>query len=218
MSRSTSLENIFVPRPRLSQGIIRPSTCTQYAQISRSPSKYPRTCRDDAKWHSSGSTIGNFEPSEAKAFLSLIADHGGWRWSSYRSGSQEDEAILAAITISRVTAAFNLNLLSRMKNELDAIVDIDAFAHDARYNAVDSRIKCIWLASPTRVLPLAGANSHSLLVKQFIPRTPINMRSRSFRHSAGPRGLSPALSGQIKMISSASIISKRLRTSPRGRS
>ena len=130
-----------------------------------------------------GSTIGNFEPSEAKAFLSLIADHvgvgGGLLIGADR---KKDEAILHAAYNDRagVTAAFNLNLLSRMKNELDAIVDIDAFAHDARYNAVDGRIEMYLVSQSDQSITVGGRkfsfaagetihteNSHKYEIEEF---------------------------------------------------
>ena len=130
-----------------------------------------------------GSTIGNFEPSEAKAFLTLIADHvgvgGGLLIGADR---KKDEAILHAAYNDRagVTAAFNLNLLSRMKNELDAIVDIDGFAHDARYNAVDGRIEMYLVSQSDQSINVGGRkfsfaagetihteNSHKYEIEEF---------------------------------------------------
>src|SRR5690625_6779059 len=40
-----------------------------------------------------------------------------------------------------VTAAFNLNLLTRLKREINAEVDIDAFRHEARWNDEHKRIE-----------------------------------------------------------------------------
>jgi len=40
-----------------------------------------------------------------------------------------------------VTAAFNLNLLSRIERELDADVDVQAFEHEAKYNDEFNRIE-----------------------------------------------------------------------------
>jgi uncharacterized SAM-dependent methyltransferase len=40
-----------------------------------------------------------------------------------------------------VTAAFNRNVLARLNRELDADFDLDCFAHQARWNAVESRIE-----------------------------------------------------------------------------
>jgi uncharacterized SAM-dependent methyltransferase len=40
-----------------------------------------------------------------------------------------------------VTAAFNKNLIARMNRELSATFDLEAFAHEARWNAGESRIE-----------------------------------------------------------------------------
>ncbi len=130
-----------------------------------------------------GSTIGNFEPSEAKAFLIRIANHvgvgGGLLIGVDR---KKDEAILRAAYNDEagVTAAFNLNLLSRMENELDAAVDIDGFAHDARYNALDGRIEMYLVSQSNQSISVGGRtfafaagetihteNSHKYEIKEF---------------------------------------------------
>jgi dimethylhistidine N-methyltransferase len=91
-----------------------------------------------------GSTIGNFEPAPAEAFLKRIAKVCG------RNGAvligvdlEKDEAILeAAYDDSQgVTAAFNLNLLERVNRELDADFDLDRFRHDARFSPSHGRVE-----------------------------------------------------------------------------
>ena len=91
-----------------------------------------------------GSTIGNFNPAEAKSFLqrvrSLIGDSGGFLVGV---DLVKDHAILEAAynDSSGVTAAFNLNLLRRINSELDADFDTNAFEHRAIFNAEESRIE-----------------------------------------------------------------------------
>lgn len=91
-----------------------------------------------------GSTIGNFNPSEARALLRRMARRLG-------PGAQlvigvdlrKSPAILepAYDDARGVTAAFNLNLLVRLKNELGARLDLDGFAHRAIWNESKSRIE-----------------------------------------------------------------------------
>lgn len=91
-----------------------------------------------------GSTIGNFEPDEAKAFLRRVADVVG-------SGGglligvdlKKDAGIIEAAynDAQGVTAAFNKNLLVRINNELEGTFDLTAFAHRAFYNAAFGRIE-----------------------------------------------------------------------------
>ncbi len=91
-----------------------------------------------------GSTIGNFEPHEASAFL---------RHASRMLGPAaklvvgfdlvKDEKILhrAYNDKQRVTARFNLNLLERINRELGAKFDLSSFEHHAFFNRERSRIE-----------------------------------------------------------------------------
>jgi dimethylhistidine N-methyltransferase len=85
-----------------------------------------------------GSNIGNFQPSEARVLLELLA-------GALRSGDavlvgydlKKDAQILEAAYSdpTGVTAAFNKNLLGRINRELDADFDLDAFGFRATYDA-----------------------------------------------------------------------------------
>ncbi|WP_339914438.1 ergothioneine biosynthesis protein EgtB [uncultured Brevundimonas sp.] len=91
-----------------------------------------------------GSTIGNLQPDEAIAFLkaarTLLGDE-----ALFILGVdlvKEPETLIAAYDDSQgVTAAFNLNLLARANRELDADFDLDAFEHQAVWNATRSRME-----------------------------------------------------------------------------
>lgn len=91
-----------------------------------------------------GSSIGNFAPDEAVEFLEtirlLIGDRG---WLLIGVDLQKDPAVLerAYNDVAGVTAAFNLNLLSRINRELGADFVLDAWAHHAFYNAALGRIE-----------------------------------------------------------------------------
>ncbi|ATQ41810.1 L-histidine N(alpha)-methyltransferase [Caulobacter mirabilis] len=91
-----------------------------------------------------GSTIGNFDPPEAATLLSDMREHLG-RGAQLLLGVDlvKDAATLEAAydDAAGVTAAFNLNLLVRANRELGAGFDLDAFAHEARWNAEASRIE-----------------------------------------------------------------------------
>ena len=91
-----------------------------------------------------GSSIGNFEPVAAVQFLRQVADcvgHGGKLLIGV--DLKKDSAILdsAYNDAAGVTAAFNLNLLQRIQDELDAELEISAFNHRAFYNAAQSRVE-----------------------------------------------------------------------------
>ena len=91
-----------------------------------------------------GSTIGNFTPDEATAFLRRTARLLG-RGAMMIVGADlpKDPAILHAAynDAAGITAAFNKNLLHRINRDLGADFDVDAFTHDARWNASASRIE-----------------------------------------------------------------------------
>ncbi len=91
-----------------------------------------------------GSTIGNFEPHEALAFLQRV-----------RRLVQPDGALVIGVDLKKdpavlhaayndgqgITAAFNLNLLERLRTELGAELDPKTFRHRAFYDAMHGRIE-----------------------------------------------------------------------------
>jgi dimethylhistidine N-methyltransferase len=91
-----------------------------------------------------GSTIGNLDKDEAVAFLQNAAQLLG-RDSALLMGVdlKKSESILVPAYNDRegVTAAFNLNLLTRINRELDGSFDPDKFAHEAVYNPDAGRME-----------------------------------------------------------------------------
>ena len=91
-----------------------------------------------------GSSFGNFSPSEGKTFLKKIN-------STMKSGDLfligldlvKDSQILESAydDAQGVTAEFNLNVLSRINDELDADFDLNNFSHYSTYNKEDQRIE-----------------------------------------------------------------------------
>ena len=91
-----------------------------------------------------GSSIGNFEPEHAQAFLErardLVGATGGVligvdlvkEWAVLNLAYNDPEGY---------TAAFNLNVLTRLNREVGADFDLSAFSHEAFYNASRSRIE-----------------------------------------------------------------------------
>ena len=91
-----------------------------------------------------GSTIGNFEPSEARRFLGqIVRDVGSGGGLLIGADRKKDEYILRAAynDSAGVTGEFNLNLLTRINNELEGSFELESFAHDAIYNAEAGRIE-----------------------------------------------------------------------------
>ena len=91
-----------------------------------------------------GSTVGNFEPEEARRFfrqlVAVVGPGGGLLLGADR---KKDPAVLARAYDDEegVTAAFNLNLLAHLNHALGADFDLDAWAHRAFYDAEAGRVE-----------------------------------------------------------------------------
>ena len=91
-----------------------------------------------------GSSFGNFTPNSGKEFLKNI-------FSTMKSGDLfligldlvKDKNILESAynDSADITAQFNLNVLSRINDELDADFDLNNFSHYSIYNEIDQRIE-----------------------------------------------------------------------------
>ncbi len=107
--------------------------------------KQLRDINDDPKmimWL--GSSIGNYEKSDAVRFVKKIAD-----------AMNERDRLLIGIDLIKqshilerayndaagVTARFNLNILKRINRELDSNFNTDYFTHEAVYNSAKRRIE-----------------------------------------------------------------------------
>ncbi|MCJ2062010.1 L-histidine N(alpha)-methyltransferase [Methylobacterium sp. J-088] len=91
-----------------------------------------------------GSTIGNFEPEEAEALLARfgrILGSGAHMIVGVDLVKDAGTLESAYDDAQGVTAAFNLNLLTRINRELGGGFDLDAFAHRAVFNPQASRIE-----------------------------------------------------------------------------
>ena len=91
-----------------------------------------------------GSSFGNFSPTDGKTFLEKIN-------STMKSGDLfligldlvKDSQILESAydDAQGITAKFNLNVLSRINDELDADFNLNNFSHYSAYNEEDQRIE-----------------------------------------------------------------------------
>ena len=117
------------------------AACVDYSQPWRLPDGAPN-CRRIAFFP--GSSIGNFEPNNAKILLRQVAHlvkiDGGLLIGV---DLKKDRKLLEAAYNDEqgVTADFNLNILTRLNREMDADFDIQQFKHQAFYNESLSRIE-----------------------------------------------------------------------------
>jgi dimethylhistidine N-methyltransferase len=106
-----------------------------------------------------GSTVGNFQPHEARDFLGRLAD-----------GIGDDGGLLIGVDLKKdidvmeaayndaagVTAAFNKNLLRRMNRELDATFDLDRFEHMSVWNEETGCIESFLRSTAEQTVTVAG--------------------------------------------------------------
>src|SRR3989442_4742943 len=102
-----------------------------------------------------GSTIGNFEPPEAREFLREV--RGRLRpGDGFLLGTdlvKPAATLIAAYDDALgVTAAFDLNLLRRLNRDLDAEFDLENFYHEARWNAEERRVEMHLVARMAHVV------------------------------------------------------------------
>jgi dimethylhistidine N-methyltransferase len=106
-----------------------------------------------------GSTIGNFEPQEAAAFLRHAGRMLG-RGATLIIGVDlvKDASTLHAAynDTAGLTAKFNLNLLARINRELGADFDLERFEHRAFYNAERHRIEMHLVSKKRQNVGVAG--------------------------------------------------------------
>ncbi len=106
-----------------------------------------------------GSSIGNFTPEEAAGLLerlrSLVGPGGAFLLGV--DLQKDPRLIRAAYNDARgVTAAFNRNVLYRLRREYGAKVDPEAFAHEAIYNEKLGRIEMYLVSRAMQEIRLAG--------------------------------------------------------------
>jgi len=106
-----------------------------------------------------GSTIGNFHPAEAAAFLSRLRRAVGPTGALILGvDRRKDAAVLDAAYDDRdgVTAAFNLNILRRLNREAGANFDLGAFRHRAFFNDEAGRVEMHLVSARDQVAHVAG--------------------------------------------------------------
>jgi len=131
--------------------------CADYTQIPTHAFKHYSGRRQVVFFP--GSTIGNYTPDEVVHLLKHIADLVG-----------DNGALLIGVDCKKLpdllnaayndtegyTAAFNLNLLTRMRRELDAQLDADKFEHYAFYNAALGRIEMHLVSCCSQIIRVGG--------------------------------------------------------------
>jgi dimethylhistidine N-methyltransferase len=111
-----------------------------------------------------GSSIGNFSDDEIRVFLKRL-----------RQNLRAGDALLLGTDLVKpahqlieayddpagVTAAFDLNLLSRINRELDADFRLRAFRHEARWRVDKNRIEMHLVSQERQFVSVPGAKCHA---------------------------------------------------------
>jgi dimethylhistidine N-methyltransferase len=139
-----------------------------------------------------GSTIGNFEPSEAKYFLARMAHLCG-----------RDGGILLGVDLKKslsmlkrayndsrgITAEFNLNLLDRINRELDGDFDRSQFWHHAVYNETAGRIEMLLVSARRQTVRVCGQEFHFAAGESIVTEHSYKYTPGEFRRLAVRAGL-----------------------------
>jgi dimethylhistidine N-methyltransferase len=106
-----------------------------------------------------GSSVGNFEPEAAARFMARVGQilgPGGRLLIGVDLIKDRHRLEAAYNDADGVTAAFNLNLLTRINRELGADFDLDGFRHEAVFNAGLSRVEMHLISTRPQQVTLAG--------------------------------------------------------------
>jgi dimethylhistidine N-methyltransferase len=106
-----------------------------------------------------GSTIGNLDPVAATAFLaSARVSLGAGSWFLLGADLRKSPKILlpAYNDAAGITAAFNLNLLTRLNREAGGDFDLQNFRHEAVWNDGESRIEMHLICTRDHTVHLGG--------------------------------------------------------------
>ena len=128
-----------------------------------------------------GSSYGNFSPIDGYKFLEKV-------YSTMKPGDlfligldlvKEKEILESAYNDSQnITAGFNLNVLSRINDELDADFNLDNFSHHAIYNQKDQRIEMYLKSLREQSVVISKSNLELILTKNELIHTEYSHKYR----------------------------------------
>jgi dimethylhistidine N-methyltransferase len=151
-----------------------------------------------------GSSLGNFNRQEVRRFLGLVAETLGQDGMLLIGvDTKKSQGVLNAAynDAAGVTADFNLNLLHRLRHELDVELDPDVFEHRAFYNSDEGRVEMHLVSTCHQTLCIDGhrfefregeslhtENSYKYAPDEFIVLAEQN-GFQPVRHWVDPQGL-----------------------------
>lgn len=141
-----------------------------------------------------GSTIGNFSPAEALDFLSSIADAIGTQGAMIIGVDliKETTVLEAAYNDAKgITAAFNLNILQRINNELDGSFDLDTFQHHALFNTDKNRIEMHLISQQDQYITINDESFFFAKDESIHTENSHKYSAESFKNLAQQAGFNP---------------------------
>jgi dimethylhistidine N-methyltransferase len=144
----------------------------------------PRLQDGACVWAFLGSSIGNFDPAAANAFLQRVRRAANGHLLLGADMVKDEQVLHAAYDdAAGVTAAFNRNVLHRINRELDADFAPQTFAHRARYCTREQRIEMHLVSSAEQTvhverlgLVLTFARGESIHTENSYKYTPADLR------------------------------------------
>jgi dimethylhistidine N-methyltransferase len=141
-----------------------------------------------------GSTIGNFAPREAAAFLRRIATwcHPGDAFLVGVDLQKDRQILLAAYNDAKgITSAFNLNLLRRANEELGANFICAQFRHRAIYNENHDRVEMHLVSRCKQRVTIAGNQIDFDKGEHIVTEYSYKYRIETFHQLASRAGWQP---------------------------
>ncbi len=139
-----------------------------------------------------GSTLGNFEPHEASAFLRSAREIlGQGAQMVIGVDLEKNERVLydAYNDAAGVTARFNLNVLVRINRELGGNFDISGFMHRSIYNRERHRIEMHLIAKKAQSVRILGQNFSFRPGESIHTEFELQIQSRTLHRAGAPIGL-----------------------------
>ena len=171
------------------------AACIDYtAPINLPPNEHDNT-RDTRKIaFFPGSSIGNFEPSQARTFLQNIANMvqpGGGLLIGVDLKKDPDLLHAAYNDANGSTAAFNLNLLTRINRELNGNFDVDTFSHNAFYNEKKGRVEMHLVSEQTQNIKIDDQDFQFTAGERIHTESSYKYHIEEFQNLARQAGFQP---------------------------
>lgn len=141
-----------------------------------------------------GSSIGNFEPSEARRLLHQfrrLLGPGGLLLIGVDQPKAPARLEAAYNDAAGVSATFALNLLSRLNRDLEGGFQLETFRYRARWQPDQSRIAMGLVSRCDQTVPLAGRHWHFQQGEELITEYSVKYTPASFKSLAAEAGWRP---------------------------